>query len=92
MLILVDRKQVNTTTKNEGQTLSPTCIATGNPDPVVKWAVGRQSRGPTLSFDDIDRTDHGKYTCKATATSTHYPNHNFITEEELNVIVNCKLF
>ncbi|XP_060605437.1 basement membrane-specific heparan sulfate proteoglycan core protein-like [Ruditapes philippinarum] len=85
--ILVDGKQVSTTTKDEGQTLSATCNATGNPNPVVDW-LGQQPRGPTLSFDDIDRTDHGRYTCKATATSTHYPSHNFITEEELNVIVN----
>ncbi|XP_060600888.1 hemicentin-1-like [Ruditapes philippinarum] len=86
--ILVDGKQVNTITNDEGQFLSATCYATGNPNPVVNWAVGQQSRGPTLSFDDTDRTDHGEYTCKATATSTHYPSHNFITEEELNVIVN----
>ncbi|XP_060579220.1 uncharacterized protein LOC132736156, partial [Ruditapes philippinarum] len=85
--ILVESKQVNTTTKHEGQTLSATCIATGNPNPVVNW-VRQPSRGPTLSFDDIGRTDHGKYTCRAIATSTHYPSHNFVTEEEFNVIVN----
>ncbi|XP_060575524.1 cell surface glycoprotein MUC18-like [Ruditapes philippinarum] len=89
--ILVDSKQVNTTTKDEGQTLSATCNASGNPNPNVDW-VGQPSRGPTLLFDDIDRTDHGKYTCRATATSTHYPSHNFIKEDELNVTVNCKLF
>ncbi|XP_060598005.1 uncharacterized protein LOC132751783 [Ruditapes philippinarum] len=87
--IMANGKQVTTITTNEGETLSVTCNATGNPTPTVSW-VGQQSSGPTLSFDDIDRTDHGNYTCRATATSSHYPSHNFGTEETLAVVVNCK--
>jgi hypothetical protein len=83
-------KPVTTITRNEGQTLSVTCNATGNPTPAVTWARP-QSSSPTLSFDDIDRTDHGNYTCRATATSSHYPSHNFVTEETLAIVVNCKL-
>jgi hypothetical protein len=85
-------KQVTTITINEGETLSVTCNATGNPTPTVSW-VGQQSSGPILSFDDIERTDNGNYKCRVSATSIHYPSHNFVTEETLAlaVVVNCKL-
>ncbi|XP_060605585.1 roundabout homolog 1-like, partial [Ruditapes philippinarum] len=87
--IMANGKQVTTITTSEGETLSVTCNATGNPTPIVSW-VGQQSSSPTLSFDDIDRADHGYYTCRATSTSSHYPSHNFATEETLAVVVNCK--
>jgi hypothetical protein len=87
---LANGKQVTTITINEGQALSVTCNATGNPTPAISW-MGQQSSGPTLSFDDIDRADHGNYTCRATAASSHYPSHNFVTEETLAIVVNCKL-
>ncbi|XP_060607416.1 hemicentin-1-like, partial [Ruditapes philippinarum] len=85
--VLAYGKQLTTITINEGKTLSVTCNATGNPTPAVIW-VGQQSSSPTLSFDDIDRADHGNYTCRATATSSHYPSHNFGTEEILAIVVN----
>ncbi|XP_060602314.1 hemicentin-1-like [Ruditapes philippinarum] len=87
--IMAYGKPVTTITRNEGQTVSVTCNATGNPTPTVSW-VGQQSSGPTLSFDDIDRADHGNYTCRATATSSHYPSHDFGTEETLAIVVYCK--
>ncbi|XP_060607414.1 hemicentin-1-like [Ruditapes philippinarum] len=85
--ILTDGKPVTTITRNEGQTVSVTCNTTGNPTPIVSW-VRQQSSGHTLSFADIDRTDHGNFTCRATATSIYYPSHNFVTEEEVEVSVN----
>jgi hypothetical protein len=88
---MTDGKPFTTITRNEGQTVSITCNTTGNPTPAVSWA-GQQSSGSTLSFDDIDRADHGNYTCRATATSIYYPSHNFVTEEEVEVSVNCKLY
>jgi hypothetical protein len=87
--IIVDGIIRKSVTKNEGQTLSALCNATGNPTPTVKW-IGQSASSSNLTFDDIDRTNHGRYTCRAEVTSEKYRNHDFVTETIIDVIVNRK--
>ncbi|XP_060559765.1 synaptogenesis protein syg-2-like [Ruditapes philippinarum] len=85
--IMVDGIISESVTRNEGQTLSALCNATGNPTPTVKW-IGQSLSSSSLLFHDIDRNNHGRYTCRAEATSEIYRNHDFVTETIIDVIVN----
>ncbi|XP_060599960.1 hemicentin-1-like [Ruditapes philippinarum] len=84
---MVDGIITKSVTRNEGQTLSILCNATGNPTPTVKW-IRQSASSSSLTFHDIDRNNHGIYTCRAEATSEKYRNHDFVTETIIDVIVN----
>ncbi|XP_060599969.1 hemicentin-2-like [Ruditapes philippinarum] len=87
--IMVDGIITKSVAINEGQTLSVLCNATGNPTPTVKW-IGQTLSSTYLTFHDIDRTNHGIYTCRAEATSEKYRNHDFVTETIIDIIVDQK--
>ncbi|XP_060607198.1 basement membrane-specific heparan sulfate proteoglycan core protein-like, partial [Ruditapes philippinarum] len=84
--IVVDGIITKSVTRNESQTLAVLCNATGNPTPTVKW-IGQPLSSSYLTFEDTDRKNHGRYTCRAEATSEKYRNHDFVTETTIDVIV-----
>ena len=74
---------------NEGSPVNIICSATGNPDPDVKWVTsnGKQKsfgkKSATLTFNSINRTDEGQYTCKANNSAGS-------TEKPVTLLVYCK--
>ena len=73
---------------NEGSPVNLSCLATGKPDPDVRWTHNGQvkssgSREAYLSFAKISKNDAGIYTCKAKSTAGK-------KKRELNLAVNCK--
>ena len=63
----------------EGSSVNISCTATGKPDPEVSWVRNGQiyssgRKTAHLTFDAINRTDDGLYTCtanNAVGTKTH---------------------
>ena len=74
---------------NEGSSVNIICLATGKPDPDVKWITGNGQvkslgkKSATLTFNSINRTDDGQYTCKANNSAG-------ATEEQVTLVVHCK--
>ena len=52
-------------TINEGDPLQLTCKASGQPTPTITWTKDGQQLGKTLNIQKSNRTDAGKYVCKA---------------------------
>lgn len=78
--------------KNEGENLTVSCSATGNPLPSVSWSeYSNDFKNATISesvllIEDIDRHHDGTFTCKAKSKSKKYG--NLVTEKEILVVVN----
>ena len=64
-------------TKIEGENVTFTCDATGNPEPIFLWAkdgaavnttlrIGFSSDIKQLFIKNVNRTDSGEYVCRAT--------------------------
>ncbi|XP_033730493.1 contactin-4-like, partial [Pecten maximus] len=70
----------------EGESLTRTCSAYGNPKPTTFWYHDGNALGTkkTLQFLSIDRQDAGNYTCIATAT---HDNVSLRSSKALNIIV-----
>ena len=73
---------------NEGSAVNLSCLATGKPDPDVRWVHNGQvkssgSNEVHLSFAKISKDDAGIYTCRAKSTAGK-------KKKELNLVVNCK--
>ncbi|XP_033758959.1 nephrin-like [Pecten maximus] len=70
----------------EGESLTRTCSAYGNPKPTTFWYHDGNALGTkkTLQFLSIDRQDAGNYTCIATAT---HDNLSLSSSKALNIIV-----
>ena len=74
---------------NEGSPVSIICSSAGKPDPDVKWITGNGQvkslgkKSATLTFNSINRTDDGQYTCKANNSAGP-------TEEQVTLVVHCK--
>ena len=73
----------------EGSAVSITCTASGIPDPDVKWFRNKtmKSEGTktaSLTFNDVTRTDDGRYKCQANNSAGE-------TENCVELVVHCKL-
>ena len=65
------------------------CTASGTPDPDVQWIrngikITEGKKESSLSFNGINRTDDGQYTCKATNSAGN-------DEKHVTLVVKCKL-
>ena len=73
---------------NEGSVVSTICTASGTPDPDVQWIrseikITEGKKESSLTFNSINRTDDGQYTCRATNLAGH-------DEKHVTLVVNCK--
>ena len=72
----------------EGSAVSITCTASGIPDPDVKWFRNKimKSEGTktaSLTFNNVSRTDEGRYKCQANNSVGD-------TENYVELVVHCK--
>ena len=73
---------------HEGSAVSIICAASGTPDPDVHWirngkVITSGKKTTSLTFNSINRTDHGLYTCKANNSAGN-------DEKQATLVVNCK--
>lgn len=73
---------------NEGSVVSIICTASGTPDPDVQWIrngikITEGKKESSLTFNSINRTDDGQYTCKTTNLAGN-------DEKQVILVVNCK--
>lgn len=80
---------------NEGDNVSITCNALGNPVPIVQWFLQDQNitesqiNQSVIYLYDVARLLNGElYTCKAFATSTTYG--SIVAENTTDIIVFCE--
>lgn len=73
---------------NEGSLVNVACTASGTPIPDMQWIrngnVESSGMGKvSLMFNRINRTDDGKYTCKANNSAGN-------DEKHVTLVVHCK--
>jgi len=83
-LIVTETPQINISSVqssyNEGSAVSIICTVSGTPDPHVQWIrngtkITEGRKESSLTFNSINRTDDGQYTCKATNLAGHDEKH-----------------
>ena len=72
----------------EGSAVNVTCTASGTPDPDVQWIRNGKVKNSGkktsfLTFSRINRTDDGRYTCRANNSAGN-------NEEHTTLVVICK--
>ena len=83
-------------TKTEGDNVTFTCNATGNPAPAFRWTkigsvlttgsrISLSSDGKQLTLTNVTREDSGQYVCKATNNVTTVPS------DSATLNVECKI-
>ena len=83
-------------TKIEGDNVSFTCNATGNPAPIFRWTkngsvlttgsrISLSSDGKQLTLTNVTREDSGQYVCEATNNVTTVPS------DSATLNVQCKI-
>ncbi|XP_071078606.1 CD166 antigen-like [Haliotis cracherodii] len=83
----------DTQTRKEGQSLSLTCSADGNPDnAVIFWAFNDSHiPGSSVMKADLNRSDDGEYVCTGSVnTSSVCPGGSLQGRSTVRVIVNCE--
>ena len=73
---------------NEGSVVRIICTVSGTPDPDVQWIrngikITEGKKESPLTFNSINRTDDGQYTCKASNVAGN-------DEKHVTLVVNCK--
>ncbi len=70
----------------EGSTHTLTCVAGGDPPPLIMWSHDLQilSTDGTLTFAAVSRDDAGTYRCIASNTAG-------VSRQDINLNVFCKL-
>lgn len=70
----------------EGESVSLTCSAKGNPPPTISWfkEESRQSTGPEWSIEDIQEAQSGQYHCEAENK------HGTLRSNPVNITVTCE--
>ncbi|XP_071078616.1 mucin-3A-like [Haliotis cracherodii] len=82
-----------TQTRREGQSLSLTCSADGNPDnAVISWTFNDSPMaGSSVMKADLNRSDDGEYVCTGRVnTGSACPGGGLQGRSTVRVIVNCK--
>ena len=72
----------------EGSAVSINCTASGIPEPVVKWfrndrVIIERKKTALLTFNNVNRTDDGRYKCQANNSVGD-------TENHVVLVVHCK--
>ena len=72
----------------EGSAVSVTCTASGIPDPDVKWFRNKimkieGTKTASLTFNNVSRTDDGRYKCQANNSAGDIENY-------VELVVHCK--